>query len=456
MDLTPTFIRLLEEFRCVFTNACFALFVTLVTGWVLSHRHRYVTDLILTSGSTGKGHFSNYHRFFSQYVWLMDKVFWVVAKLALATFCPTGTVLLAVDDTLCRKRGLTLYGVGMHHDPLISSRSKKLTSWGHNWVVVSLLVVFPRWAPTKVFALPIAVRLYRNRQGVTKGKKKKNNRKKSASAAADHRTRPELAVELLEMIASWFPHRQFMVTADSAYGGGSVLQKLPPNMELISHVHPKGRLYNPPSEEASGKRGRKRKKGDPLPGMAEWAADPSQPWQRLEFDQFGFHATVEVKTIQALYYTAGKDRLLVIVLVRDVLGKRPDQMFYCTRLDRDACRILSTCAFRWAVEMTFENSKQLLGFEDPANRTKKAVCRTAPMALVIYSLIVVWFHKDGHRHLKLPDRPWYRKKAEPSFADMLTTLRRISWEDLMRDHIPKSRVAKKLITQIIHILSLAG
>ena len=30
----------------------------------------------------------------------------------------------AVDDTLCRKRGLTLYGAGMHYDPLISSRAK--------------------------------------------------------------------------------------------------------------------------------------------------------------------------------------------------------------------------------------------------------------------------------------------------------------------------------------------
>lgn len=43
-----------------------------------------------------------------------------------------------------------------------------------------------------------------------------------------------------------------------------------------------------------------------------------------------------VKVIKALYYKAGKDRLLRIVLVRDTVGKRPDQMFYCTRLDWDA------------------------------------------------------------------------------------------------------------------------
>ena len=62
--------------------------------------------------------------------------------------------------------------------------------------------------------------------------------------------------------------------------------------------------------------------------MNQWAEDPRQPWTELKFNQFGLHATLAVKTIQALYYKAGKDRLLTIVLVRDLEGKRPDQMFY--------------------------------------------------------------------------------------------------------------------------------
>ncbi len=32
--------------------------------------------------------------------------------------------------------------------------------------------------------------------------------------------------------------------------------------------------------------------------MTEWAADPEAPWTRLDFDQFGLHATLEVKTIR--------------------------------------------------------------------------------------------------------------------------------------------------------------
>jgi hypothetical protein len=60
-----------------------------------------------------------------------------------------------------------------------------------------------------------------------------------------------------------------------------------------------------------------------------------------------------------------------------------------------------------------------------ANRKEKAVRRTAPMALVLYSVIVVWFHQMGHRFLQFPDRPWYPRKEEPSFADLLTALRRL-------------------------------
>ena len=61
--------------------------------------------------------------------------------------------------------------------------------------------------------------------------------------------------------------------------------------------------------------------------------------------------------------------------------------------------------------------------------TPLAVQRTAPIALVLYSLIVVWFHQVGHAWLHFPDRPWYKKKVEPSFADLLTTLRRVTWQE---------------------------
>jgi hypothetical protein len=170
MELTGSFVDLLQHFSPVFTNPTHLTFVAVVTGWVLSHRRRYITDVIFSSGNVGNGHWCRFHRFFSHAAWDLDTLSLLLAKLIVTIVAPRATLCWAVDDTLCRKRGLTLYGAGMHYDPLISSRSKRLVSWGHDWVVLCPIIAKPFWAPTKVFALPVAMRRCCNRQGLTKGK----------------------------------------------------------------------------------------------------------------------------------------------------------------------------------------------------------------------------------------------------------------------------------------------
>jgi hypothetical protein len=230
MYLTESFLILLQVFQPVFTKPSFATFELLMTGWIISPRHRYVTDLIVSSDSTDNGHFSDYHRFFSQAVWDIDQLWELLARLIVKTLIgKDATIVLAGDDTLCRKRGLGIFGTGMHHDALSSSKSKKLFHWGHDWVDLCLIVANPYWAPSKVFALPICMRLYRNKQGLVKGKNKvktkrdskraqaasksaklaaEAKRKAAAKAKAVHRkskkpgkTRPELMAEMIALVA---------------------------------------------------------------------------------------------------------------------------------------------------------------------------------------------------------------------------------------------------------------
>jgi hypothetical protein len=74
MQLTPTFLPFLLEFASNFTPASHVTFVALMTGWLLSHRHRFLTELIRSSGSTHTGHHSRYHRFFGLHATLRVKV----------------------------------------------------------------------------------------------------------------------------------------------------------------------------------------------------------------------------------------------------------------------------------------------------------------------------------------------------------------------------------------------
>lgn len=474
MEVIESFVVLLESFSTCFTLPTFSTFALIMTGWILSPRHRYITDAVITTGSTRRGHHSNFHRFFSQAAWSLDQVSFALTLLILRYFVPHGVIHIAVDDTLRRRRGLSLFGAGMHYDPLMSSRSKRVVNWGHCWVVVSIVVGNLPWAPGKYWSLPILFRLYRNLQGKTKGKKAVKVVKRTPkggqglprkvavklpveqSPTPPHRTKPELAVELITLLASWLPDREFLLTGDSAYGGASVAKHLPANINLISRAHAKAVLYTVAPPRVPGKKGPPRKRGDRLPTIIDWANDITKPWESMSFNQYGLHAHILVKTCQALYYTTVGQRLVTIVLSRDTVGGRPDQVFYCTDLNLKARDILSAYATRWSIEVTFENSKQLLGFGDAANRLPLAVERTAPMSMVLYSLTVLWFHRTGHQSIRFPDRPWYKKKQSPSFADMLSTLRRESLVRQFRRVLQNTRVDETQISQLVELLTLAG
>ena len=78
------------------------------------------------------------------------------------------------------------------------------------------------------------------------------------------------------------------------------------------------------------------------------------------------------------------------------------------------------------------------------------------MAMFIYTLVVVWFHREGHRSVQFPFRPWYQKKVEPSFADMLTTLRRLSYDEKTAGVLRDEPRLETWIAQLTELLSRTG
>src|SRR3954453_5479971 len=102
MELTASFVTLLSQFSSVFTAPTSQIFVWIMAGWVLSQRHRFITELIFSSGHVGHGHWSRFHRFFRLAAWDINPFSMGLAKLVF-TILPPGAILYwAVDDTLCR------------------------------------------------------------------------------------------------------------------------------------------------------------------------------------------------------------------------------------------------------------------------------------------------------------------------------------------------------------------
>jgi len=176
LPLVSSFGELLLSFAPAFSQPSFANFSTLIAGWVFCMGRRTVTGLIIAAGAIGEKHFSCYHRFFSRARWDLDSLGRIVLGLALHFVPKDAVILLAADDTLARKTGKRIWGAAMHHDPLRSTRRKHYFSFGHSWVVLSIVIPLP-CMPGKYFALPFLFRLYRKKKkklppGRPKGERK--------------------------------------------------------------------------------------------------------------------------------------------------------------------------------------------------------------------------------------------------------------------------------------------
>ena len=437
MTLVPSFLAFVQPLAWTMSAPSFRRFLTLVTGWIFAPR-RTVSGMLIAAGVAGTSHHAAYYRFFSTARWLLDQLGLILFSLLLPLLDAQQPVKLTLDDTHTRKRGLKIFGTGMHPDPLLSTRKKAVVTWGHSWVVLAVVVRL-RCCPGRVFSLPILVRLYLNH--VT-----------AQRTRTAHRTRPELAVELLQVVCGAYPERRFHSLVDSSYAGETVLGHLPSNCDQTSRLPLNARLYDAAPPRAPGTNGRPRKRGTRLPTPEQMLVPRAR---RVEVAIYGRKDRVRLVDTVAHWYSLPTRRLR-IVAVDPLRGGRPIQAFYSTRIEHSAEQVLTEYSERWSIEETFQGSKSHLGFAEPQGWSRLSALRTAPLAMLLYSLIVVWFEQTGHEAYRPLLRPWYRTKTRPSFLDMLTTLQRESLGETLSAKLGDSQLSRNLLDLLFGATEAAG
>jgi SRSO17 transposase len=397
--------------RSAFTQPSFLNFVSLAFGWILVPGRRAVTSALVVTGLSRDAHHAAYHRFFSRARWNPDEVgrrlFALVLRLV-----PPGTALTAViDDTLARKKGPHVFGLGTHLDPVRSTRRVRIFCFGHVWVVLALVVRLP--FSKRPWALPVLFRLYRSKKECEKN-------------GGTYRKKTELAREMLDVLAGWLEGRRCEVAVDSAYCNDTVTRGLCDRIVLFSRMRPDAVLTAPPEPKVGKGSGRPAVRGRRLPTPEEVAQSEDVPWEQMSVSMYRSTRDVTYKTLSAQWYRACGGRLLRIVITRVTTGNVPWMVFLCTDPTVKPQHLLERYSSRWAIEVTFYDLKQYLGFGDSQAWTRQAVERTTPFVGMLFTLIVVWYATAGHgTSLALtPVRPWYRTKAGPSFADMLGAAQR--------------------------------
>jgi hypothetical protein len=434
--IVVSFVQLLQAFVPCFTAPSFPTFATLMAGWSLATGRHTVTGVVRAANAVEWKHIRTFHRFFSEGRWLPDDLGLILVRLVVERCLKPGDpIVVPIDDTLGRHTGKKIAGASMHRDPLLSTGKRPFFHWGHLWVVMSIAV--PAFG--KTWALPVLFRLHR-------GKKRCKAEKRP------YRKCPELAAELLKILAEAFPDRCIIVVGDSAYTNSSIMRGRPKNVTVVGRSRLDAALYALPPASRRGQMGRPRLRGARLPSPEKQVANAR--WKRVEVTVYGRTVQVRVVVIDALWYVAAHSDLVRLIVVRDFPGHERDDVFVSTDPTMGAKVIIETFAKRWSLEHTFHECKGKLGFEDPQNRTDRAVERTAPMALWLHTLIVLWYLATGQhsRAARQPAMPWYEKKT-PTFSDMLATLRRASWAQRLLDPCASVQTLRKRMRPLVEALA---
>jgi hypothetical protein len=410
---------LLQALAAAFTRPTAERFVVLLFAAILTTGCRTILNLLRTVNHLAPGHPSSYHRVFSKRCWSLWRLGRALAGYILTRWVPTGTVLLAGDDTVAEHRGKKVYGKGCHRDAVRSTHSYTAYRWGHKWVVLVILVKFP--FATRPWGLPILVTLYHSEEW-----NKQRGRR--------HKTPCELVRQMLAVLLRWFPERRFRFTADGNFAThelAAFAHRHRRRLAMVSKFYPDANLYAPPPPPVFGKKsaGRPRGKGAKLPKPEQVVATKCRQ-QKLNVAWYGGgRRDIAVVTETGHWYKAGHGLVPVRwVYVRDRTGTHRDEYFFTTDLELTAREIVESYTGRWNIETTFQEMRSYLKLEKTRGWTAKTVLRTAPCLFGLYAVIALWY-------AELPAR-WrqqqvltYAGKHDVTFSDAITAVRRWLWEE---------------------------
>jgi DDE superfamily endonuclease len=394
--MPPQWRDLLEQLAPVFARrSTHRLFMALACGLILADRGT-VTGMAAAAGIGRQWRRACW--FFASAKWDPDALGLAVVRLIVKYLLSEGEpVIVAVDGTFFKRWGRKVAEARWAYDG--AAQGGKKTAFGNTWVIAAIVVRLP-CCPSPV-ALPALFRLWRGKGTLSQ---------------------PELAAEMVKVLADAFPGRQVHGTGDCAFHGESLViegttwtTRLPSNAVLSG-----------PKPPPTGKRGRPREKGDRIGTCADAAA--TADWKDTVISAYGKTGRVQVAVREALWHGSFRSAPGQLALVREPGSKKPYDLGLFT-LDTTASAeiIAERYSWRWAIEPSNATGKQLTGAGDACNRTPKAVERTVPFAFLVQSLMILWYAifcdpatAIEHRRSRCP---WYRTKATPAPADMHAALR---------------------------------
>jgi hypothetical protein len=390
----------------------------LLVGAILAPGRRTVSSILRITGLHRERQFANYHRVLNRAAWSGRAAAGVLLELLLDAFLPTGPVLLGLDDTIERRRGKRISAKGIYRDPVRSSHGHFVKASGLRWLSLMLLVPIS-WAG-RVWALPFLTVLapserYCRERGLR------------------HKKLTDWGRQLVLQARRWMPGRHLVLVTDSGFSALEFLAALlRQEITCITRLRLDAALYRPAPPRQPGTIGRPRTKGERLPTLAEVLANKTTRWQRLTVP--GWYGegdrVVEICSDTAVWRHSGLPVVPVRwVLLRDPCRRFDPQALLCTDPAQEPLQVIRWFVQRWQLEVTFREVRDHLGVETQRQWSDKAIARTTPCLLGLFSIVTLLAScLDGRARIAVSTSAWYHKQR-PTFADSLAAVRRAIWSE---------------------------
>lgn len=405
-------VPLLAAFAPTFTAPTFAHALILVYGTLLASGRRTVTAALRAVGLQDERHFTTYHRVLNHAIWSPLPLSKILRGLIVAAFLAADEpLLLVIDDTLERRYGRRVAYKGRYHDAVRSTTGRTATCSGIRWLCVCALVRVP-WS-TRRWALP-----FLTVPSPTPASSRRLRKK--------HRTAPERAAVLVQLVRRWQPARAIVVGGDSGYGVVALAETCRRrDVTFVARLRLTAALYAPVPPQPKGKPGVKPQKGPRLPTPGAILKDSDTAWESVTVPWYGGETkTFDLVSETALWHRDGEPPVPIRwVLRRDPTDKLKPVVLGCTNQEATPLQIVTWYVGRWNIEVTFEESRCHLGVETQRQWSRRSIERTTPCVLGLFSLVTVLAHALHGARLPTRSSAWYAK-PEATFADALAVVRR--------------------------------
>jgi hypothetical protein len=414
MQLPRGITAIFNAFSVMFTLPTWQHVQVLLTGAILCQGARRVSSILRVMGLAQAKRFEKYHRVFNRAKWNSMTGAKILLGLLLQLLPSSLPILIVVDDTIERRQGKKITAKGCYRDAIRSTEKTVVKCFGLKWVCLMLIVLLP-WCK-RPWALPFMTIL---------APSKKSNEARGRT----HKTSIDWTIIAVRAISRWLK-RSWVLIGDGGFAcirlGHACNNQ---NVTLISRLRLDASLYELPTSPIKGQLGRRREKGDRVASLKELATDDSQARRSVEIDWYsGEKKKVRLLSGVHVWYSSGEKPLLI----RWVLVVDPDtdkaEAFFSTDVKLAPEQIINWFVLRWNVEVTFEETRAHLGVETQRQWSNKAIARTTPSLMALFSLICLFsIEMLKKQPMPIVSTAWYNKKGEATFSDILAFVRRSIW-----------------------------